>query len=288
METPSDDGHGTTLADPITVRTMNFPLPGAIDPIIMAGEPEESYTLIGVSLLLPYLEPYLIRTMKVARSHLSDPVLLADLGKFSAQEGQHYRQHRRFNEAVHASGFPRLTALEEELSRDYQRFSDERPLAFNLAYAEGFEAFTTALARFVLEERWLDRMPPAVRDLFGWHLIEELEHRTVAFDVYERISGNYGRRVLVSLYAQWHLLRFVIRATAHMLDATPDVVARYGGVPAQRARFSRLRAQLAKGLLPKVLATYSPWYTPHAIEMPAEARDLARHYTEMATTLGSR
>ena len=33
------------------------------------------------------------------------------------------------------------------LEADYRRYSDERSLAFNLAYAEGFEAMTFALAR---------------------------------------------------------------------------------------------------------------------------------------------
>jgi hypothetical protein len=35
-------------------------------------------------------------------------------------------------------------------------------------------------------------------------------------------------------------------------------------------------------LLPKVLATYLPWYTPHRIEMPPRVRELAERYTELA------
>ena len=59
-----------------------------IDPVVVAGDPEQSYMMIGLSLLLPYLEPYLIRTMKEAKKQISDPELIDDLERFSAQEGR--------------------------------------------------------------------------------------------------------------------------------------------------------------------------------------------------------
>ena len=148
----------------ITVRRMGFEFPEEIDPVFMPGDPEESYATIGLSLLLPHLEPYLIRTMKVARKQIHDPDLLQDLERFSAQEGQHYREHMRFNAALRLRKFPGLAALEAELSEDYQRFSHERPLRFNLAYAEGFEALTTAFARFSFEERGLGELDSPVAD----------------------------------------------------------------------------------------------------------------------------
>src|SRR5262249_45636133 len=152
-----------------------------LDPVVIEGCPEESYVLVGLSLLLPYLEPYLIRSMNVAKPHVTDPRLREELALFNGQEGQHYRQHMRFNEAIRREGFEGLAALEEERDGDYRRFTETRSLRWNLAYAEGFEAFTSAMARFAFEERTLDGVHPAVRDLYEWHLVEELEHRTVAF-----------------------------------------------------------------------------------------------------------
>ena len=51
----------------ITVRKMDFEF-DQMDPVFIEGDPDRSFGMIGLSLLLPYLEPYLIRTMKVARS----------------------------------------------------------------------------------------------------------------------------------------------------------------------------------------------------------------------------
>lgn len=266
----------------INVRRIDFDFPDDIGPVFIDGQPEESYGLIGFSLLLPYLEPYLIRTMNVAKKQVTDAELLKDIERFNAQEGQHYRQHRRFNDVVRKQGFGRLPQLEAELEADYQRFTKTKSLNFNLAYAEGFEAMTTGMARLVFETKSLDRMHPAVCDLFTWHLIEELEHRTVAFEVYDHVCGSYPYRLAVGLFAQWHLLRFVARVTAYMIEADPQSLARYGGVEARRARIRMQRRRFWRGLLPKVLPTYAPWYTAESIEFTEEMKAVARRYSEMA------
>lgn len=264
----------------ITVRRMQFDFPDDVDPLVVAGDPEQSYTVIGLSLLLPYLEPYLIRTMKQAKPRIDDPALVDDLERFSAQEGQHYRQHMRFNEVVRRR-LPDLHALEEELDADYRRFSREKSLQFNLAYAEGFEALTTAAARFSFE-RGLGDMHPAIGDLFTWHLVEELEHRTVAFDVYDHIYGGYFYRLRAGLYAQWHMARFIARVTSHLLANTPDAIAANGGDAGLRERRRMRGKDVLRRLVPKVLATYLPWYTPHRIEMPQSLVEMGARYTERA------
>ena len=269
--------------DTITVRRMAFPFPARLDPVLIEGSPEESHFFVAVSLLLPYLEPYLIRSMREAKKRVTDPALLANIDLFNAQEGQHYRQHMRFNEAVRPEGLTALQDLEAELAAEYLRFTKERSLRFNLAYAEGFEAFTTAVTRFGLETRLFDRLHPASRDLFQWHMIEELEHRTVVFDVYDHVCGGYLYRLAVGLFAQWHLNRFTLRASQALKGANPAEFRRkYGGWREAWARLRPLLWLALRVLLPKVLWTYTPWYTPHAIALPEGVRAQADHYTEMA------
>ncbi len=271
----------------ITVRRVPLAFPADLDPVICEGQPEESFLNVGLSLLLPYLEPYLIRTMREAKKQLQDPALIADIDGFNAQEGQHYRQHIRFNEAIRSRVPEAMRALESELDADYQRFSKTRSLRWNLAYAEGFEAFTTAMARFSFETGMIDHLVPPARELFRWHLIEELEHRTVAFDVYEAIGKSYFYRLFVGLYAQWHLNRFVLRASRALTIADPEGFRRkYGGL---RAAWGRTRPMLwlaARRLFPKIFATYLPWYTPHEIPLPPGAAELAAQYTAMADKVG--
>jgi predicted metal-dependent hydrolase len=263
----------------IKIRRLALEFPDDLDPVLVAGHPEESFMHVGISLLLPHLEPYLIRSMRSAKEHVHDPKLLADLEAFNGQEGQHFRQHVRFNEAMGLERMEALRALEAAIEADYRRFSRSKSLRFNLAYAEGFEAFTTALSRFSFETKLLDRLHPAARDLFLWHLVEELEHRTVAFDVYEHVCGGYFYRLAVGLFAQWHLNRFVVRAVETMRNADRDAFrAKYGGPAQARARTRALRRQKLAILVPKIVATHFPWYSPHRIEMPMAAKALADHY----------
>ena len=267
---------------PIVVRQMDFDFPADIDPVVVAGDPEQSYMMIGLSLLLPYLEPYLIRTMKEAKKQIDDPELIDDLERFSAQEGQHYRQHMLLNDAIRLQGFPKLAELEKTLDADYRRFSKTRSLRFNLAYAEGFEALTTASARFSFERGPEPNTHPSVAALFQWHLVEELEHRTVAFDVYENVCGGYAYRLIAGLYAQWHMGSFIYRVMRHMLEADPAAVERCGGEAGIRAKRREILPQLKKLLLPKLLKTYSPRYTPHDTPFDAELEEMAAQFSALA------
>jgi predicted metal-dependent hydrolase len=212
---------------------------------------------------------------------VTSPSLAEDLRRFCEQEGQHFRQHRRFNDAVRLPPNPALERLVAEMEADCQRFTKTKSLRFNLAYAEGFEAFTVCFALFCLEGEWLKRLRPGPRELVEWHLLEEIEHRTVAFDVYQHVCGSWGYRVRVSLFAQWHLLRFVFRAARALLAARDAHV----GADLRRGALWRLLARVRESvryLLPMTFRTYLPWYSPRNLAIPAFAAERCRYYTELA------
>jgi predicted metal-dependent hydrolase len=189
------------MLDTITVRRMPFEFPNEIDPVFVEDDHELSFAFIAASLLLPHLEPYLIRSMKAAQRHVTDPKVLEGLKAFAAQEGQHYRMHMKFNETIRRSGFPGLDALEKELSDDYHRFSKTKSLRFNLAYAEGFEAVTMHVVKRLMEPNGFGEDLPMFLQMWEWHFVEELEHRTVAFDVYDHVCGGYFYRLVVGASA---------------------------------------------------------------------------------------
>jgi len=270
------------MMDTITVRQMPFEFPDEIDPVFLDGDPEKSFEFIAGSLLLPHLEPYLIRSMKAAEKHVTDPNVLKGLKGFAAQEGQHYRMHMKFNAAIQRSGFPGLDALEQELSEDYQRFTKTKSLRFNLAYAEGFEALTMNSIKYMMEPDGLGEDLSVFMQMMEWHFVEELEHRTVAFDVYDHVCGGYLYRLAVGIWAQWHFTSWIRRVTAYMLEVSPPP-KRSAKELAERKKTQReARASAIRNLLPSLLRIYLPSYTPHDVKVAPGMQVLADKYTEMA------
>ena len=68
-----------------------------------------------------------------------------------------------------------------------------------------------------------------------------------------------------------------------MLQSSPETLEKYGGRDGLRKR-RRADAASSLKLLPKVLRTYLPWYTPHDIAMTKQMHEAAVQQSERAIT----
>ena len=134
----------------IEVRKVPFEFPDDLDPVWHSGHREWSHMINGASLAMPYLEPFLIATLREAASEIDDPQVLDEIAGFVGQEGQHFRTHRRYNEILKANGYPELAEVEEWMKQSYARIRDRRSLAFRLAYSAGFESMTLGVTRWLV------------------------------------------------------------------------------------------------------------------------------------------
>ena len=75
---------------------------------------------------------------------------------------------------------------------------------------------------------------------------------------------------------------FIRRVTRYMLEADPEAVERCGGQANLEARRRQVATDVRKLLLPKLLKTYSPRYTPHDIPFEAELQEMAAQFSAMA------
>ena len=87
---------------PITVRRMEFEFPTAeeFDPLWADGNPTISYFTLGLSLYLPYLEPYIIKALRSSTHLVKSDDVMDKIDKFCRQEAQHYKQHEKFNALI--------------------------------------------------------------------------------------------------------------------------------------------------------------------------------------------
>ena len=244
----------------ITVRKVKFEFPDELDNVMPGNDPVRETYMVAFSLTMPYLEPYLIRTFRSVADDITDPGLAADVQEFIGQEAQHFQNHRRINEIIKGQLGPTVAAdlqtIEDRLDADYRRFNISKSRRFNLAYVEGFEAMTCAMALTSIAEAEAGRStlsPGAWGQLWGWHLAEEMEHRTVAFDLYEHLEGSYPYRVVGSLRAQAHFQRAIDRLQKILLASQ--------GQPAKRHL-----PPWSKTGRSRYLDTFKPSYNPGLID----------------------
>lgn len=270
----------------MTVRRMEFAFKPDMDLVFIKDDPDMSFTFLGAWMMLPYLEPFLIRTMRDALPHVRDPKLKEDLKRFCAQEGEHFKQHAKANDLIRAlhPSYEALLPLERELDQALKDWTKTKPLKFKLAYAEGFESMTSAMSRAQFEVGLYDRTSSPLADLAKWHVMEELEHRSVAFDVYEHVVGSWFYRMKQSIWSQRHYFQWVKRFRDVLVAPQGEIFAAYSAPEIVARRKAYNRHYMRRGM-PRVLATYMPWYDPAKVDLPQEFQAAREHYSKSALAL---
>lgn len=269
------------------VRIMDFEL----DPLVVREALPEVFPAYGISMTLPYLEPYLVRTMREALKHCTDPKVAQEVRQFIGQEAQHFRQHAVLNDMIRSIS-PELEGLREienRLEADYQRFTRTKSLKFNLAYAEGFEAATFAGGRANFRNKVFDRLETIQNTdllrLFIWHALEEVEHSTVTFNIYDHLYGDYLYRLVAGTYGQYHFFKYVFLFSKFIAQNAPQALARGRALWPSKNLLGDWKEQLS--LLGAISRVYLPGYNPANVKIPENVEYFSRTYVEQAKEIRS-
>ena len=220
---PVDLGGGADregVTERVPHRRVRFAWADDFDPRWTPHTPELAAAANAVSLLMPFAEPFVVTSVRASLDDLElvDPELAAEARSYARQEAQHHGQHRRFNDVVVAE-YPGLRRVERGLRWAFGRL-ERRSTRFGLAFAAGFETIAFVAARWVDSHQSLLRdAEPTAATLFLWHLAEEVEHKEVAFDVYEASGGGRLR------YAWATTVAGVILATAALVGTWTILLA---------------------------------------------------------------
>lgn len=238
----------------IPVRHFDFEFPDSLDPVWVPGNPYRAHFFNGVSLTMPYLEPFLCKTMREALQLVDDEQLLQDMGGFIGQEAQHYRCHRRLNELLTKNGHPQFAEIEKRIADSYDRLA-ERSMRTRLAYSAGFECMTNGFTNWLIGDRkaLFQNAQADVTSFWLAHMAEECEHKTVAFDVYEKLYGAYWPRAVGVIHGSAHVLGLgcVGMLSALRRDSRDSLFRRTWGVVCQlSAIFVKVGPFMARALGP--------------------------------------
>jgi hypothetical protein len=188
------------------------------------GSPLATHLSNGVHLLFPAGERFFVRSVRHYMSVIEkDPLLREQVRGFFGQEGRHAKAHEDQFEILEAQGY-RLKAF----LRVYEAFAFgflERimPPAACLAATVAAEHYTAIMAENAFKLGLLDTAHPVMRDLLLWHAAEEIEHKSVAYDVLKRVNPSYALRMAgmavttVMLASFWAAAALVLLAQ----DGTP-------------------------------------------------------------------
>ena len=150
----------------------------------------------ALSIFLTYGEELVIETARHHRDQIKDPVLKQRLTSLIGQEAIHSKVHDEFNDALIPRNMPvRLYRFLAEQVFNYGLLKFPQPL--KLSMMAGIEHFTAVFAEYAMnnEEIFTSSLDDKQRGLWMWHILEESEHKDIAYDTYQVLSANYPLRV---------------------------------------------------------------------------------------------
>ncbi len=177
-------------------RRITYDYQSLTSPMWTPRRPEFSCAANSVSLMMPIIEPYFVRSARRALPLLSSSLVPLATG-YLEQEAEHLRQHRLFNQLL-VDNYPSLRHTERFMKRAYRWLEDHRSLEFSCAFAAVSETMAYSAARWAAERRTelFGRADEVAATLFLWHLAEEVEHKSAAFEIHRQLVAAEGRPVL--------------------------------------------------------------------------------------------
>ncbi|AUX30766.1 MULTISPECIES: metal-dependent hydrolase [Sorangium] len=183
----------------------------------LGGHVVPTHVANAVNLLFPAGERFFIRSVARYADRVEDPALRAQVKAFFGQEGHHAKAHERFFDLLRGQGYEI-----DRFLRAYERVAYdgiERACSpeLRLSVTAALEHYTAIMAEDALQAGTLDLAHPTARELLLWHAAEEIEHKTVAFDVLKLVNPSYALRLLGFALATVTLSMFWLSALLVLL-----------------------------------------------------------------------
>ncbi|MBK7138869.1 MAG: metal-dependent hydrolase [Bacteroidetes bacterium] len=164
----------------------------------------------SLHIIFPVGEHFFIKSVKPFMANIKEEQLKKDVSNFIGQEATHAFQHEKFWKILQNQGFDieKYSKFMDYLSnniivKNYTKLlGKEKAQKFSLAITAALEHYTAMLAEVVFEheENW-EQLPDDIRNLIKWHAAEEIEHKSVAFDLLNSVDKSFALRSFSMLMA---------------------------------------------------------------------------------------
>lgn len=212
----------------------------------------------ALSVHFPDGERFFIQSVRNYQDQVTDPQLKEDIRNFFRQEAQHGIVHDTYNAVMAAQGV-NVDKIISRFKGAVRLFQTHLPPKHQLALTAAFEHITATLGEGFMdgEGDMFRHAHPVMRAMFMWHGVEEVEHKAVAFDVYEMAAGGGYFTRAAALVGGTALVHVVVGSVAwHMLRV--DGMNRHPLVLAK----GLYRLYGPGGLLTRLVPRYLDWFRP--------------------------
>jgi uncharacterized protein len=180
---------------PLTVRRFDTPFSPDIPRHWLPNDPAMVSVLNTYTVLVPSNEAFYMRTLNRCLPRVEDSALRALGAAFILQEAEHGVAHKRYWRNLDRQGY-RYRGFERFVDRWIFRTTEHiAPLPLLMSMVSCVEHINAYIAHEFLSQRILADAHPEMRALLEWHLAEEIEHKTVAFDVLNAVWPSYWIRL---------------------------------------------------------------------------------------------
>ena len=245
----------------ITVRKLQFN-PKAIRRHYFANSPVMSHMLTALSSTFPIGEQFFVHSVRNVRDKVKDEKLQTQITAFIGQEAMHSKAHAEFNDAWRSDDY-HLDRFQAWLARKNDYVKNLHP-KIQLAITCAFEHFTALLGEYILRHpEVLATLDDDAVKLWVWHAIAEIEHRAVAFDVYQAVYGDdkIRRMIMRSVTTGFASLTFY-SATQLFLQDKAKSLPKVGGNVFGLYLLGKMFIQL----LPEYLSYFKADFHPSEID----------------------
>lgn len=252
----------------IIVRKPQFN-PQAIRRHYFANSPIMSHLLTALSSTFPIGEQFFVHSVRNVRDQVKDEKLQAQIAAFIGQEAMHSKAHAEFNAAWRRDDY-NLDRFQAWLARKDSYIKGLHP-KIQLAITCAFEHFTALLGGYILRHpEILANLDEDTIKLWVWHAIEEIEHRAVAFDVYQHVYGDdkVRRMIMRSVTTGFASLTFYSATRLFWQDkkkSLPKVTGNLLGI--------YLIGKMFVQLLPEYLSYFKADFHPSEIDYSEIVKD---------------
>lgn len=249
------------------------------------NQPFTSYFINEINNILPAGEFWFCRLYNRVLPKITDPKLKEDVQAFIRQEAMHAVAHTSANKEylsqrninvqrnLDIMDFLFTKALADQpFGKDVPKILDHQWDLFRLGVIAAVEHMTCVLGKYALYNQYWEQLDadPEMLDLIKWHGSEEIEHRTVAFDLYQHLGGTYLARYYLSVAVIVGVLGLWVDGAAHIMRQDPRFAAKKPSVfkPwiwVEWYKISRQNHQLLPSpfwLIAQQLDYLLPWYDP--------------------------